>query len=245
MNEHSTVLILAATSDIARAIARAFAKDGHRLLLAARDISHLEADAANLRIRYGADISLHAFDVLDAAARDRLLNSIVLPDVVICAIGALGQQQRAENDCEHAELVMRTNFEGPAQILGMFANRFAERGHGTIVGISSVAGDRGRAANYVYGAAKAGFTAYLSGLRNRFGHSAIRVVTVKPGYVETRMTAGMKLPALLTAQPEEVAAAVSRAVNLGSDVVYVRPLWRWIMTAIRLIPEPFFKRMHI
>jgi short-subunit dehydrogenase len=245
MSTNPTVLILAATSDIGRATARAFAKQGHPLLLAARDVSQLEAEMANLKIRYRTIVSLHVLDVLDAGSRAHLLDSITLPDIVVCAVGMLGQQQLAESDERQAELVMRTNFEGPAQMLGMLANRFATRGYGTIVGISSVAGDRGRASNYVYGAAKAGFTAYLSGLRNRFGQSAIRVVTIKPGFVDTRMTAGMKLPALLTAQPEEVAAVVVKAAKSGPGIVYVRHLWRWIMILICLIPEPLFKRMHI
>ena len=246
MNQRATALILAATSDMARAIAHAFARDGYDLLLTARDPVALEADAADLRIRFGVNVTPYAFDVLDSRARSGLPDALTtLPDVVVCAIGMLGEQQRAEWDQEHAEAVLRTNFEGPAQILGLFANRFAARGYGTLIGISSVAGDRGRATNYVYGAAKAGFTAYLSGLRNRFGRSAIRVITIKPGFVETRMTAGMKLPALVTAQPDEVAAAALKALRSGRDVVYVRPVWRGIMTAIRLLPEPLFKRLRI
>src|ERR1700709_2942426 len=100
---------------------------------------------------------------------------------------------------------MRTNYEGPALILGMFAERFLKRGAGSIIGISSVAGDRGRGSNYIYGSAKAGFSAFLSGLRNRLASKGVHVITVKPGFVDTKMTEGMNLPSLLTAQPEEVA----------------------------------------
>jgi hypothetical protein len=139
--------------------------------------------------------------------------------------------------------VLLSNFNGPANLLALIANRFAARGSGTIVGVSSVAGDRGRARNYVYGAAKAGFTAFLSGLRARFARSRLRVVTVKPGYVRTRMTDGMALSPLLTASPEQVALAIRRAELAGRSVIYVGWKWRVIMTIVRMIPEPIFKRL--
>ena len=151
---------------------------------------------------------------------------------------------RARNP-EAASLVMRSNYIGPAAILGEAANRMVARGTGVIVGISSVAGERGRARNYVYGSAKAGFTAFLSGLRNRLHGTGVRVITVLPGYVATRMTESMLTPSLLTAQPDEVAAAVLAAERQRRDVVYVRPIWRLVMAVIRAIPEPMFKRLHI
>ncbi len=117
---------------------------------------------------------------------------------------------------------MRANYVGPALFLGEVANRMERRGSGTIIGVSSVAGERGRATNYVYGSAKAGFTAFLSGLRSRLTKTGVHVVTVKPGFVATRMTEGMKLPPLLTAQPEEVAVAVLRSELRRSDIIYVR-----------------------
>ena len=168
-----------------------------------------------------------------------------LPDVAICVVGLLGDQIRSERDGAAAERVMRTNYVGPALLLGALAERFAQRGSGILVGVSSVAGDRGRAANYVYGSAKAGFTAYLSGLRNRLARTGVHVVTVEPGFVRTRMTAGMDLPAGLTATPEEVAAAVARALRARRDVVYVRPIWRLIMLVVRSLPERVFKRLKV
>ncbi len=131
-----------------------------------------------------------------------------LPDVAVCVVGLLGEQRENETDLDAAVRVMRTNYEGPATILSVIANLFEARGSGTIVGVSSVAGDRGRATNYVYGSAKAGFTAFLSGLRNRLAKKGVHVVTVKPGFVATRMTEGMKLPPALTATPEAVADQV-------------------------------------
>jgi short-subunit dehydrogenase len=140
---------------------------------------------------------------------------------------------------------MRSNYEGPALILGLLANRFLERGHGTIVGVSSVAGERGRASNYVYGSAKAGFTAFLSGLRNRLASRGIHVMTVKPGFVRTRMTRGMKLPGPLTASPEVVGQQILTAAAARKDVVYIFPVWRVIMAVIRAIPEAIFKRRNL
>ena len=157
----------------------------------------------------------------------------------------LGEQAASERDAAAAERVMRTNYVGPALLLGALAERFAARGSGILVGVSSVAGERGRAANYVYGSAKAGLTALLSGLRNRLAHSGVQVLTVKPGYVRTRMTAGMRLPAALTATPDAVAVAVVAALQARRDVVYVPRIWRLIMLLVRALPERMFKRMKL
>ncbi len=139
---------------------------------------------------------------------------------------------------------MRTNYEAPALVLGVLAARFAQRGSGVLVGVSSVAGERGRAANYVYGSAKAGFSAFLSGLRARLTGTGVHVLTVKPGFVYTRMTAGMALPPMLTATPEQVARTVLRAVRRRRDVVYSPAIWRLIMLAVRAMPERLFKRLR-
>jgi len=163
----------------------------------------------------------------------------------VSVIGLLGDQARAEADPDHAATIMRSNFEGPALILGLFAERFLSRGSGTIVGISSVAGDRGRASNYVYGSAKAGFSVFLSGLRNRTANRGVHVLTVKPGFVRTRMTEGKNLPRAVTAQPDEVAQAIWRGVSKQKDQIYVRPIWAVIMFIIRSLPESFFKKTSI
>jgi NAD(P)-dependent dehydrogenase (short-subunit alcohol dehydrogenase family) len=189
---------------------------------------------------------VQALDVLDTERLTAFVDGFpTLPDTVVSVVGELGDQSRAQSDLEHARTVLRTNFEGPALLLGLFAERFAARGSGTIVGISSVAGDRGRGSNYVYGAAKAGFTAFLSGLRNRLAAAGVRVITVKPGFVRTRMTQGMKLPPLLTAEPDEVGRAIFAAGEKRGDVLYVRPVWRGVMGVIGLIPETIFKRLRL
>jgi hypothetical protein len=242
----SEILIVGAASDIGRAVARAYAKAGRPLALAARQAGRLAADATDLGIRWNVAVRTFELDLLDTAAHGALLDALdPLPETVVMVVGLLGEQPRSAEHAAEAELVMRTNYLAPALFLGAVANRMERRGHGTIVGISSVAGDRGRASNYVYGSAKAGFTAFLSGLRNRLARKGVRVVTVKPGFVDTRMTEGMSLPPLLTAGPGEVAEAIVAAERRGRDVVYVRPVWRLIMAAIRAIPERLFKRLSL
>lgn len=240
------ILILGARSDIGKAVAYKFASLGHPVQLAARNVDTLAADRTDLELRHNVSVSLHEFDALATETHEAFVAGLPeLPQTAICAVGLLGRQEENERDIKAASLVMRSNYEGPASILAVLANRFEKRGSGTLVGISSVAGERGRATNYVYGSAKAGFTTFLSGLRNRHAKRGVHVVTVLPGFVATQMTEGMDLPARLTAQPSEVADAIARAVERKTNVVYVRPIWWLIMTIIRNIPERVFKEMKI
>lgn len=240
------VLILGARSDMAMAIAHRFAKEGYDIQLSARNADRLAADISDIELRYQVAVTQHEFDALNTASHGAFVEHLpVLPDIAVCAVGYMGEQGENERDTQAASLVMRSNYEGPASILAVLANRFEQRGSGCIVGISSVAGERGRATNYVYGSAKAGFTAFLSGLRNRLAKKGVHVVTVLPGFVATKMTAGMDLPAKLTAQPEQVAEAVLGAVLKQRNVVYVKPVWQLIMMIIRNIPEQVFKGMKI
>ncbi|MFN7026183.1 MAG: SDR family oxidoreductase [Pseudorhizobium sp.] len=243
-----TLLLLGATSDIGRATAIAYGMAGWNVQLAGRTMEAVEREADDIRTRCGTSVTAHRLDILASEQFQPFIDSLpALPDTVVCVIGELGEQPRAEKETEHAVTVLRTNFEGPAILLGMLAERFAARGSGSIVGVSSVAGDRGRASNYVYGSAKAGFTAFLSGLRNRLASAGVRVLTIKPGFVRTRMTAGMSLPGLLTADPEEVGNAIFKAseASKNRDVIYVRSIWWPLMTVIRSIPEPVFKRLRL
>ncbi len=241
-----SVLVLGARSDIAKAIAHRFAKDGYSIQLAARDAKSLDVDKTDIELRYNTTVSLHDFDALDIAAHAGFVEDLPeLPTIAACAVGDMGEQTESEKDPQAAIQVMRSNFEGPASILAELANRFEDRGSGTLVGIGSVAGERGRATNYVYGSAKAGFTAFLSGLRNRLARKNVHVLTVLPGFVTTKMTEGMDLPPKLTAQPADVADAVFNAVQRRRDVIYVKPIWRLVMALIRHIPERVFKRLDI
>ncbi len=247
MNASRTLLLVGGTSDIGRATALCYAQAGWRVLLAARREDDAKRNADDIAVRTGAEVTVHRLDILETSRFQTFVDGLPqLPDTVVCVVGELGDQQRGQTDLSHATQILRTNFEGPALLLGAFAERFLERGSGTIVGVSSVAGDRGRGSNYLYGAAKAGFTAFLSGLRNRLAPAGLRVVTVKPGFVRTQMTAGMKLPPVLTAEAEEVGRRIfTAAENRKSDVIYVRPVWRPVMMIIDSIPERIFKRLRL
>lgn len=244
------VLILGARSDIGRAIAHRFAKAGYYVILAARNADSLEADAEDMRIRYQTMfpemVRTVEFDVTHSP--EELLTTLRLPHetsfaAVVSVVGDMGKQTVSEDDPDAATAVMMTNYVGPARLLGALVKRMAH--DGVIIGISSVAGDRGRATNYIYGSAKAGFTAFLSGLRNRLAKTGIHVMTVKPGFVNTRMTAGMKTPKRLTAEPVEVGEAVYQGFVSRRDVVYVRSIWRLVMAIIQAIPERIFKRLKL
>lgn len=246
VQKKGSVLILGAKSDIAMATAHRFAKAGYDLQLAARKSESLEADKSDMILRYNVQVSLHEFDVLDMAAYDTFVKELPeMPMIVISAVGYMGDQKENEQDVQKASIVMHSNYEAPALILGIFAQHFQERGSGTIIGISSVAGERGRASNYVYGSAKAGFTAFLSGLRNRLVSFGVHVITVLPGFVDTKMTKGLDLPQKLTASPEQVADKIYSATEHKKNVIYVLPIWFVIMTIIKSIPEFIFKKLSI
>ncbi|MDE0039586.1 MAG: SDR family oxidoreductase [Gammaproteobacteria bacterium] len=238
-------LVLGATGDIGRAVARRLGRDGWQLQLAARDGQRLEAEARDLRLR-GISVETHPCDVLSEDAGVSLLDALsATPDVAVCTVGVLGDQSAASDDWRTAERLMRTNYNGPALLMGELANRFEQRGSGVLVGISSIAGERGRGTNYTYGSAKSGFTAFLSGLRNRLWRSGVHVVTVKPGYVRTRMTDHLDLPGLLTVDPDQVADRIAVAIRRSQDVVHVGRLWRGVSLVLRTIPERLFKRMSL
>lgn len=240
------VLVVGGRSDIGLAIAHRFAAAGHAVQLAARNVTTLAVDKADIELRHGVAVTLCELDILATESLPGFVDQLApLPAVAVCVVGLLGDQAVAETDLEAAALVMRSNYEAPALLTGLLANRFAKRGHGTIVGISSVAGDRGRARNYVYGSAKAGYTAFLSGLRNRLAKTPVHIMTVLPGFVRTRMTEGMALPPRLVAAPEDVAEAIFRGVAKRKDVLYTKPVWRLVMAVIRALPEGVFKRTNL
>jgi decaprenylphospho-beta-D-erythro-pentofuranosid-2-ulose 2-reductase len=242
-----TLLLIGGTSDIGRATALCYAKAGWRILLSGRNEEEARRNAEDIAARTGAEVTTHGLDILQTDRFGSFLDNLPQPpDTAVCVVGELGDQVRGQSDLAHATLLVRTNFEGPALLLGAIAEHFLARGSGTIVGVSSVAGDRGRASNYLYGAAKAGFTAFLSGLRNRLAPKGLRVITVKPGFVRTQMTAGMKLPPVLTAEPDEVGRAIFNAAEKGGrDVIYVRRIWQPVMMVIGGIPETIFKRLKL
>lgn len=241
----SPVLILGARSDIGRALALAYAAKGCRLLLGARRAAELEPDCTDIALRFGAEARAVEFDSI-APDPDSFFRALPeAPGTVIMVVGLLGDHEISLGEDKAAALVMESNYSGPSRYLLAAARAMAGKAGATIIGISSVAGDRGRGSNFVYGSAKAGFTAFLSGLRNSLAGKGIHVLTVKPGFVDTQMTAGMNLPRALTAQPKTVAEAVIRAHVRQSNVVYVKAIWRPIMLIIRSIPEFIFKKLKL
>lgn len=243
----TTWLILGGSSAMARGFARAVATRGCGVLLAGRDADDLAATAADCRLRGAPLAEVLAFDSRDSATTDAILDRLGREEGEICAavfVGAMPPQDAIDADPALIDGVITDNFTGPARLLQGLAPLIEARGRGTIVGVGSVAGDRGRLGNYVYGAAKAAFHTYLSGLRNRLGRSGGHVVTVKPGFVDTAMTWGLD-GLFLVASPEAVARDILRAVDKRRNVIYTPFFWRWIMLIIRHVPEPIFKKMKI
>lgn len=241
-----SVLILGGTSDIGVAIAKKFAHEKFVVLLAGRNEEYLKKIAIDISIRESADVTPFVFDALDFPSHKNFYHSLPLqPDVCACVFGYLGDNDIAMNDWLEAEKIIDTNYKGAVSILNVVANDFASLKRGTIIGISSVAGDRGRQSNFLYGSAKAGFSAYLSGLRNKLFRSRVHVVTVKPGFVHTRMTEDLDLPSWLATDPHRVASVAYKAYINKTNTVYVLHSWKYIMMIIRLIPEFVFKRLKL
>ena len=240
------ILIIGAKSDIAKAIARKYAENGYNLYFASRNSDELNGFSKDIQIRTQKDVKCFELDILDYNSHQSFYDKLKeKPIGVISVVGYLGEQEKAQNDFEEANKIMNTNYTGVVSILNIVANDFEINKKGFIVGISSVAGDRGRKSNFIYGSAKAAFTTYLSGLRNRLFSSDVHVTTVKPGFVATKMTEGLDLPEKLTAQPSEVADDIFKAQQKGKDVLYTKWFWRWIMLIIKHIPEFKFKKMSI
>jgi decaprenylphospho-beta-D-erythro-pentofuranosid-2-ulose 2-reductase len=240
------VLILGASSDVAVACAHQFAKEKYDLYLAGRDTDQLNILASDIQIKYQVKASAVAFDALLFEQHPSFYEALnPKPEIAICVFGLLGDQAVSSKDWASCKRVIDSNFTGAASVLNAIANHFEERKSGVIVGISSVAGERGRQSNYIYGSAKAGFTAYLSGLRNRLASAGVHVVTVKPGFINTKMTENLKLPKPITAQPKQLGEAIFNAVKKRKNVIYVLPIWRLIMLIIRNIPEGIFKKLKL
>jgi short-subunit dehydrogenase len=243
------IVIVGATSAIAQAVARRYAREQASFFLVARDEPKLELVAADLRARGAARVQVYCMDATDYAGIDAMCAAAwqALPpvDVALVAHGTLPDQPRTESDWEYAVKEFRVNGESAIACLGALANRFEAQGRGVLAIIGSVAGDRGRGSNYLYGAAKAAVDVYASGLRARMFKVGVHVLTIKPGFVATPMTARLDLPEKLTAQPEQVAADIARAIARRKDVLYTPGFWRLIMTVIRLLPSAILKRSNL
>ena len=245
---YKKILVLGATSGIAEATCRVWASEGASLFLVARNADKLAAVAADLKTRGAAYVDTAVADLDDTAQHPALLthaiNSLGGMDVAYLAHGILGDQPTAERDFNAAAQILHTNFLAPVSLLTWLANFCVQRHAGVLAVLSSVAGDRGRKSNYVYGASKAGLTAFLAGLRNRIDREGVTVLTIKPGPTRTAMTAGMAKSEKF-ADPDVVAKSIAAAIAAKKDVLYVPFIWAPIMFVIRRIPERIFKKLNL
>ena len=246
---HERIAIFGANADIARAMARLWAERGARLCLFSRDRQGLERLAKDLTLRGASFVDIEAFEARDFASHDKLLarahKALGGLQVVVLAQGILPNQRLCEKDFEQARIAWETNFLSVASLAHAAAARMEKKG-GVLSVFGSVAGDRGRASNYVYGSGKGAVAIFLQGLRHRLARagSKLCVQTIKPGFVETKMTATFRKGALWTS-PERVARVVLRAIDSKREQLYVPWLWFGIMAIIRNIPEKIFKRLPL
>ncbi|MBD9413568.1 SDR family oxidoreductase [Pseudomonas sp. PDM16] len=242
------LLIIGATSAIAEATARRFALRGYRLHLLGRNGERLASLADDLRVR-GASAANHAFfDANDLDSHPAVLDAAIAElgglDMVLIAHGTLGDQKACEQSVELTMQELKTNVLSVIGLLTTLANHFEAQGHGSIAVIGSVAGDRGRQSNYVYGTAKGALALFLQGMRNRLSKRGVQVLTIKPGFVDTPMTASFpKGP--LWATPDKVAEDIEKAIDKRRDVLYTPGFWRLIMLIIKSVPEAIFKRLSL
>ena len=240
------VLIIGATSSIAEHCARIWAARGDELCLVARNEAHVQTIAADLKVRGASSIAINCVDLNEIDRHVELLdaaeNAMNGVDIVLVAHGTLSNQKLCEKSVSETLAEIQTNSLSTISLLTLIANRFEAKKEGTICVISSVAGDRGRASNYVYGSAKAMVTAFTSGLRQRLHKSNVAVVTIKPGFVDTPMTAAFK-KGFLWAKPNAVAVKIVEAIDKNKTEVYVPAFWWLVMMTIKSIPERFFKRL--
>jgi decaprenylphospho-beta-D-erythro-pentofuranosid-2-ulose 2-reductase len=240
------VLIVGATSAIAAEVARRYAAHGATLMLTGRNPARLAAVGDDLRVRGATGVETQVLEVLDREAHPALVKRAFAGglDVALLAHGELPDQRRCEVDPGEAARALELNLVATIALLTLLAGEFEAQRSGTIAVITSVAGDRGRRSNYVYGAAKAGVTVFLQGLRQRLHPAGVRVVTLKPGFVDTPMTAHLpRMP--LASSPRRAGRAIYRAIEARRDVAYIPWFWRPVMALIRALPEPLFKRLRL
>jgi decaprenylphospho-beta-D-erythro-pentofuranosid-2-ulose 2-reductase len=247
-NAAKKILVLGGTSGIAEATCRIWAAQGHSLFLVARNAEKLSVVAADLETRGASYVGTAVADLDDTDRHAELLahavNSLTGMDIAYLAHGILGDQTVAETDFSHAAQILHTNFVAPVSLLTWLANYCVPRRAGVLAVISSVAGERGRKSNYLYGSSKAGLTTFLAGLRNRIDREGVTVLTIKPGPVKTAMTTGMKGSEKF-ADVNAVAKTIVAAIDAKKDNLYVPFQWQPIMFVIRNIPDRVFKKLNL
>lgn len=247
MSANQSIAIFGATSAIAQAAAKIWASESARLFLVGRDSDKLQAVGDDLRVRGAQQVTIEAADLNDFARHvvlvETMVESLGTVDIVLIAHGLLPDQEAIESDIARVHHVLDTNFRSTASLLTVLADRFEKQESGTIAVISSVAGDRGRRSNYIYGSAMAAKTAFLSGLRGRMLKSHVQVLTIKPGFVDSPMTSHIEKKGLLFASPDAVAKGIVKAIRKKKDVVYLPKFWWLIMTIVKHVPEGIFKKL--
>ena len=243
------IAIFGATSGIAVATARRFASSGARLVLAGRDAEALRMAAQDLRVRGAREVVTQTADLsnLDAlgAATEAAWDAFGGLDIALLAHGSLPDQARAESDPSLVREALVLNFESPVLLCLDLARRFERQRAGVLAVITSVAGDRGRKSNYIYGAANGGLQRFLEGLRHKLFASGVRVLDIRPGFVSTRMTAHLPQGGPLWAQPDQVAADIVRAIQKERAVLYTPWFWAVVMGVIRNLPRPLLHRTSL
>ena len=240
------VLIVGAKSDIGMATALEYAKNGFDLYLASRNNHELNDFANIIRSKTDKKVTLLELDILDYKSHYSFYHNLQIKPVgIVSSVGYLGNQEKAALDFTETSKIIDTNYTGIVNLLNIISNDFKRQKSGFIVGISSVAGERGKKVNLIYSSAKAGFTAYLSGLRNDLSQFNIHVMTVIPGYVKTKMIEHLNTSKFLTATPEAVAKAIYNGQQNKKNTIYIKWIWKYIMIIVKLIPERIFKNMNI
>lgn len=245
------VLILGANSDMGKSIAEIYAKNGYDLTLLSRNLNELNELSNHLNVFKDLNIEVLYFDALDLANINNVLAGIDFDNIegVISCFGVMFDGLEMEDSSnelsEKIITTVNTNYTANIICLEYISKIFERRKYGFIVGISSVAGERGRMSNYIYGSSKSAFNTYLEGLRHKMAKNYVDVLTVKPGFVYTKMTKHLKLPSILTAKPIEVAENVFKAVKSKKSIIYVRPAWKYIMLIIKNIPDFIFHKTKL
>jgi short-subunit dehydrogenase len=240
------ILLFGATSDIAQELARLYVKKGDDVTLLGIQTDSLLPFQSDIEVREGKRIELIEFDILKYKSPDsKIIEAIHKSDVAIMLIGHLGSQDIADQNDDELNRIVALNYSKVIGVINQIQRIYTDKKSGIIAGVSSVAGDRGKQSNYAYGSAKAGLSVYLDGLRNRLFSKGVHVVTIKPGFMATKMTRDMNLPKPLTASPNQAAKAILTAIAKKKNKVYILPVWRYISLVLQFIPDAIFKKLQM
>ena len=242
--KNKSLLVLGGKSDIGIETAKIFASFGFDIQFAGRNMNDSKDEILIKINNSDVDKKFYELDILNIDSFPDFIKSLnKFPDVLLCAVGMLGEQKTDQKDPFSSSVIMRTNFEGPSILIELFANKYEKYKSGTIIGISSVAGERGRASNYIYGSAKAGFSSYLSGLRSRLNQSSVNVITIIPGFVNTKMTAKISSPKLISLSSKKVAKKIFYAYKHNLSYSYINIFWWSFSKVLKALPEYLFKKI--